>query len=93
MAARTSLLRKFAPVEAYPVILPVAVAAGLFSWMMTRTIVSDPDSHSSARSGLGALQEATKTAEARGDGWRGSIRSYFSARVSAGNTSIFPNKV
>jgi hypothetical protein len=44
-----------------------------------------------ARAGLAALDD--KTAEARGAGWRGSIRNYFSARVSAGEIGIFPNKV
>jgi hypothetical protein len=34
-----------------------------------------------------------KSAVQRGEEWRGSVRNYFSARVAAGNTSIFPNKV
>jgi hypothetical protein len=36
-----------------------------------------------------------KSAEKRGEQWRGSIRNYFSARVAAGNTAVFPfsNKV
>ena len=73
------------------VVLPVVAAAGLFGWMMTRTIVSDPDGHSTARNGIHGI--ADKTASKRGEDWRGSIRSYFSGRVSAGATSIFPNKV
>ncbi|GBF87901.1 hypothetical protein Rsub_00613 [Raphidocelis subcapitata] len=84
-------MSKFFPTEAYPVVAPVAAASVLFAWMMARTIISDPDGHANARAGLAALDD--KTAEARGAGWRGSIRSYFSARVSAGEIGIFPNKV
>lgn len=46
---------------------------------------------SSARSGLNGIED--KSAEKRGEQWRGSIRNYFSARVASGAVSIFPNKV
>jgi hypothetical protein len=77
----------------HQVAVPVGLAGALFAWMMTRTIVSDPDGHANARNGLNSLEETTKVAEQRGDGWRGSIRDHFTARIKSGSTSIFPNKV
>ncbi|KIZ05293.1 hypothetical protein MNEG_2667 [Monoraphidium neglectum] len=90
MAAR-STLAKFLPIEVMPVVGPVALAAGLFGWMMTRTIVSDPDGHSKARVGISIQDD--ETAEKRGEGWRGSIRNHFTTRISSNAVSIFPNKV
>jgi hypothetical protein len=89
MAARaTSTFAKFFPVEVYPVAAPVALAAGLFTYMLTRVIVSDPDTRHSPNMPIDCLKSSNY-----GEQWRNSIRGYFHDRIKAGNITIFDREV
>ena len=50
-------------------------------------------SEATRHGGFGATEEKTEVAEARGDGWKNSVRNHFHDRIAARGTSIFPNKV
>jgi len=75
--------------QAYPVAAPVVVAAGLFAWMFSRTLMSDPDSNKGHQRLAIDCPEAT----AKGDAWRHSIRHHFAERVKARKIGIFANDV
>lgn len=88
MAARaTSTFAKFFPVEVYPVAAPVALAGALFSYMLTRTIVSDPDTRHSVNMPLDCQHT-----RAYGDNWRNTIRGFFDQRIKDGAYTIFTNQ-
>lgn len=87
MAARaTSTFAKFFPVEVYPVAAPVALAGALFSYMLTRTIVSDPDTRHTPNMPIDCHKSG-----AYGEEWRNYIRGFFDNRIKAGAISIFDN--
>jgi len=87
VAARaTSTFAKFFPVEVYPVAAPVALAAGLFTYMVTRTIVSDPDTKHTPNMPIDCLKSSSY-----GEQWRNSIRGFFDSRIKSGSISIFDN--
>jgi hypothetical protein len=89
MAARaTSTFAKFFPVEVYPVAAPVALAAGLFTYMLTRTIVSDPDTRHTPTMPIDCLKSRNY-----GESYRNTIRSYFHSRIQAGHITIFDREV
>jgi len=89
MAARaTSTFAKFFPVEVYPVAAPVVLAAGLFTYMVTRTIVSDPDTRHTPNMPIDCLKSSNY-----GESWRNSIRGYFDARIKAGHITIFDREI
>lgn len=83
-ARATSTLAKFFPVEAYPVAAPVLVAAGLFSYMLTRTFVSDPDTKHNVNMPLDCQK-----ARSYGELYRNTIRGFFADRIKAGHITIF----
>jgi len=85
-ARATSTFSKFFPVEVYPVAAPVALAAGLFTYMVTRVIVSDPDTKHNANMPLDCLKTSTY-----GEQWRNTIRGLFNERIKQGSISIFDN--
>jgi hypothetical protein len=83
-ARATSTLAKFFPVEAYPVAAPVLVAAGLFSYMVTRTFVADVDT----KHNLNMPLDCPK-ARSYGELYRNTIRGFFDSRIKSGNITIF----
>lgn len=89
MAARaaTSTAAKFFPIEVYPVAAPVALAGALFSYMLTRTIVSDPDTRHSVNMPLDCQRTS-----AYGESWRNTIRGLFDQRIKDGAYTIFANQ-
>lgn len=89
MAAKaTSTFAKFFPVEVYPVAAPVAVVAGLFSYLMTKTFVTDVDTRLSP-----TMDIDCKKARAYGEKMRNNIRSLFAERIKNGDMSIFKNEM
>eukprot|EP00775_Hariotina_reticulata_P013014 gene13014-13143_t len=87
-AKAASTFAKFFPVEVYPVAAVVGAAGGLFTFMLTRTILADPDTKHDVNMPI----DCHKTA-AYGEVWRKSIKSLFDQRIQAGATSIFKNEV
>lgn len=86
--AATSTFAKFFPVEVYPVAAPVALVAGLFSYMMTKTFVTDVDTRLSP-----AMDIDCKKARAYGEKMRTNIRNLFDDRIKNGDFSIFKNEM
>jgi hypothetical protein len=72
---------QFFPVEVYPVAAPVALAAGLFTYMLTRTIVSGEARHqlflqsslhsSQQQQGCGVVEHCFSSQGCRHDSTRG----------------------
>jgi hypothetical protein len=87
-AKAASTIAKFFPVEVYPVAAVVGAASGLFTYMIARTIVFDPDTKHDVNMPI----DCQKTG-AYGEVWRNSIKSLFDKRIQAGATSIFKNEV
>lgn len=85
-ARAASTFAKFFPVEVYPVAAPVAVAAGLFSYMMARTFMSDPDVRHTPNMPIDCQRSS-----AYGESYRNTIRGLFDARIRQGAITIFEN--
>ena len=66
---------------------PVAAASALFAYMLTRTMVSDPDTRHTPNMPLDCLKSS-----AYGEQWRNTIRGLFNERIKAQNISIFNNQ-
>lgn len=81
-----STLAKFFPVEVYPVAAPVALVGALFSYMFTRTLVSDPDTRHSPNMDIDC-----KVSRAYGESYKQTIRGWFADRIKAQNYHIFDN--
>jgi hypothetical protein len=84
--AAASALSIFFPVEVYPVIAPVVLAGGLFSYMMTRTFVSDPDTKHNVNMPIDC-----SSSRAYGEMYRQTVRGWFADRIKAQNYHIFDN--
>lgn len=84
--AAPSLVAKFFPVEVYPVAAPVAAVAGLFTYMLTRTITADPDTRLRANMPIDC-----KSSSSYGESWRQSVRSIFDGRIKDYSITVFNN--